>query len=361
MIYYLSAFLVGLSLCSLTNMKSLDDNVKKTILFLSFIPLFLISILRYNTGTDYLVYSTKQIPQVLYGNSNSVEFLYESIIKIGYFLNNDSYFWIFALTHLLIFIFCYLSIIRANINYTWAYFLFFASTFFNISLNLMRQSIAISIFYFCIPFIYEKRWKPYFIFILLAMSFHTSIVICLPLYFLNRISLKWFNIRNISMVCVIFFVSAMPIRALINLVIQRIPRYAAYNGNRYDNLATGIGSYFNIFTIVSLIILFCIVLNLKYIKLSVDSRVKSSVFLSLVVITVITSFYQPIIPNANRIIYIFLFSTIVTLPYFIKLIPGIRKLILNSIFIILFIFLFYNSIIINNAGETLPYQTIFMN
>lgn len=359
MIIYLTAFSIGLLLISLTEIKKLTEGLKRMLVIISFMPLLLISIFRINTGTDYYVYSIKQIPQVLQGNGQPVEYLYEKLIQFGHFLDKDSYFWIFALTHIVIFIFCVLSIFYTKVNYRLAYIFFFISTYFNISLNLMRQSISMAIFYFALYFIYKRKWKQYIILIFIGMLFHTSIIVCLPLYFLNKLPFKLMTVKNISIVCLIFFLIAMPIRSLINIVISNIPRYAAYNGNKYDNLITGLGSYFNIFTWISLITLIIILFNLKTIRSNKDLSGKSSVMLSLIILTLITSFYQPIIPNANRIIYIFLFSSFLTLPYFIELIAYKKRFLVQSLLILLFVILFYNSIVLNNTGETLPYYSIF--
>jgi len=60
----------------------------------------------------------------------------------------------------------------------------FTDGFFFISMNAIRQFIAIGIFVFAIQYLRNKNIYLYFLSIFIAISFHSSAVILLPLYFL---------------------------------------------------------------------------------------------------------------------------------------------------------------------------------
>lgn len=76
------------------------------------------------------------------------------------------------------------------------------------SLYVLRQYTAISICLFSVPFIINRKIVPYLLLVLLAFSFHQTMIIFLPLYFLYGIkSSKLLGIvmLAITIVCVIAF------------------------------------------------------------------------------------------------------------------------------------------------------------
>ena len=67
--------------------------------------------------------------------------------------------------------------------------------FYGNTLSFIRQSIAIAIFLFAIKYLCAKKmWPsivPYMIIILVAASFHKSILIMVPAYFIARLAVNW--------------------------------------------------------------------------------------------------------------------------------------------------------------------------
>ncbi len=51
------------------------------------------------------------------------------------------------------------------------------------TLNVMRQMIAVAIAFFGMRFIYERKFAHFLLFVLLARMFHSSALVCLPIYF----------------------------------------------------------------------------------------------------------------------------------------------------------------------------------
>ena len=70
-------------------------------------------------------------------------------------------------------------------------FLFVSFNFFGNSMSFIRQSFAIAIFMFAIRYLKENRWLPYLGIVLLAATFHKSILILLPFYFLAQLPIHW--------------------------------------------------------------------------------------------------------------------------------------------------------------------------
>ncbi len=70
-------------------------------------------------------------------------------------------------------------------------FTFVAFGFFGYTMCTLRQEIAISILLFAIPFLQKKKLVPYILLVLLAASFHKSVLILIPIYFLANLPVNW--------------------------------------------------------------------------------------------------------------------------------------------------------------------------
>lgn len=70
-------------------------------------------------------------------------------------------------------------------------FVFVSFGFFGNTLSFIRQSIAITVFLFSVRFLKDKKLLPYVLVILLAASFHKSMLIMIPVYFIAHIKVNW--------------------------------------------------------------------------------------------------------------------------------------------------------------------------
>jgi hypothetical protein len=70
-------------------------------------------------------------------------------------------------------------------------FVFGSFGFFGNSLSFLRQSIAIAIFLFAIQYLKDKKFLPYLLIVILAATFHKSILIMIPVYFIAHIKVNW--------------------------------------------------------------------------------------------------------------------------------------------------------------------------
>ena len=71
---------------------------------------------------------------------------------------------------------------------------FLIGPFFS-SLNLVRQSLAFFVFLYALRYIESRDWKRYAVMMILAFGFHTSSLVLVPLYFVNRIDDSFLNKR----------------------------------------------------------------------------------------------------------------------------------------------------------------------
>ena len=75
---------------------------------------------------------------------------------------------------------------KLNIKYSFCY-LILMLLFFNKSLNMCRQSLAMSICLFSLPYILDKKMIKFLMCMFLAFLFHKSAILFIPLYFINCI------------------------------------------------------------------------------------------------------------------------------------------------------------------------------
>ena len=107
---------------------------------------------------------------------------------------------------------------------------YFAFGMFSYSIGIYRQMIAISILLCGWRYVVERKFIRYMLVVALAMSFHTTAILAVTLYFLYGI--KWER--------VIWLLPAVEIgllffgRKIVVLATKLLPQYAGYLGSAYD-------------------------------------------------------------------------------------------------------------------------------
>ena len=70
-------------------------------------------------------------------------------------------------------------------------FVFISFGIFGYTLCTIRHQIAIAIFLFALPYLQKKQFIPYCLITLAAMTFHKSMFVLIPMYFLAQLALTW--------------------------------------------------------------------------------------------------------------------------------------------------------------------------
>lgn len=107
---------------------------------------------------------------------------------------------------------------------------------FAYSLGIFRQMIAVSFLLFAFRFIKSREPVKYFLIVLLAMSFHTSAIIAIPVYFCYRWKFK--KIYFLLMFIIEIFVFVIGSR-LVNILFSLFPKYLHYIGSQYGGSGGG--------------------------------------------------------------------------------------------------------------------------
>lgn len=70
-------------------------------------------------------------------------------------------------------------------------FIFISFGFFSYTLCTIRHQMAIAIFMFALPYLQQKRFVPYLVIVLLATTFHKSMLVWIPVYFVAQLAMDW--------------------------------------------------------------------------------------------------------------------------------------------------------------------------
>ena len=244
----------------------------KKINFFWFIPAIFLGLsvgLQNNVGTDYFSYINlfNRLKILKLTESFFIEPGFHIMIKILHFIDLGPQS-LFVLSSLISYIFIFLFI-KDEINKgSWIFiFLFFSiGGVYYQSYNLIRQTMAISIFLYSIRFIKRKQFIYYMLTIIICSFFHKSILIFIPIYFLYgiKMSLHYKFIYSVLLMSSIF---TNFYDRLIFLIIDQFDflgysHYIGHQSNTFKNVDLEIGVLFYI----TLIIISLVLINQKNIS-----------------------------------------------------------------------------------------------
>lgn len=226
--------------------------------------------------------------------------------------------------------------------------------FYNMSLNMVRQMVAIS--FFLLSFSYfvneKKNWKlSSIVCFLIAVGFHDTVVFALPIYYVYKLySNNKINGKSKSMIT---FIGAISISFLILFyrnVVTFISNIGLYTKGYIYLQRFGQGININYLgTFINVLLIVLIAKNKKLFK----SNYKFGFFIS--VINLVLSILGFFITYANRLSYYLLF---LLLTMYIPFMFSNKKRDLPRMIIIILVFFIYWIwvYLVHNSGETFPYQ-----
>lgn len=327
--------------------------------FFAALPPIIVAAIRFEVGTDYVATYQSGFLRILKGD-------YSDGFEKGYFLLNlivqkitTNPQGIFIITSIIFISFVYLSIYDNSTNIPLSICLFFISRYYFIGMNCVRQFIALSILLYATKYIFKRDFKSYLIFFILAVLFHSTVLIFFPAYFLYNLELTKKN-KIIIIISTLFV--GVSFRTIIDIFLA---------GTKYQRLMNKFntcGIKFTLFTIFfNLIILFVFdVYRKKNNNNRIDKIINKSdyyilnYYYNIQFISVAITFLLQSIPLVERLYWTYSFGTIISIPYFLnkennKIKRGGIILGLGMIYVIYFIY----DIIILKDHEVLPYRTFF--
>ena len=194
-------------------------------LFVSGLPMFLLPALQYDVGADYIAYVRYFLEEIPFTKEPIYGFLNSWLADAGFHYQS-----IFVVTSFLCIYILLWSILRYSKMPLLSIFLFYVAGFYYIPFNEIRWGVAIAITTYSVRYIEERRLPNFLFGMLLAIGFHYSSVVFIPMYWVYNIrwSFKWLWIVTLGLVLV------RPLIGLAVRILIEYTRYAHYLGGIYD-------------------------------------------------------------------------------------------------------------------------------
>ncbi|KIO70372.1 EpsG family protein [Caldibacillus thermoamylovorans] len=347
-IIYLTLLIVITFLGNTIDLFTNNNKAKNAFLFISFLPLLLISALRspsVGADTENYLYGYNLIKDYFYPDFFNVvrwENGYVILNKLVSFMSNNEQIIIIA-TSFIILIGIFYFIYKNSLNFTFSIYLFLSLYFYLISFNLIRQFIAISILLMGFHLIEKRKFFKYLIVVVIASTFHQPAILMIGLYFLYNLKLNAKNLTLIIGSAILLLVSFNYIMELIFIV---FPGYEYYIGTSYlegSGLLT---------TLISGSILFFGV----FIKLTYKSDKKFDFLLIIMIVSFLVSALSMYITLFNRLGYYFSIFNIIFIPYAIYLVKDQNVKIIYSSVIYIITFLYFLFRLAGDFQQVIPYS-----
>lgn len=286
-------------------------------------------------------------------------------IEPGYIVINwlvaqfsDDIFWLLLIIQLVILIPIYIGAfkLKKKLSPLWILFLYYC-VIYNETLNLVRQSIALSFCFLALSFLFDNKDKFFIIISVFAFFFHNSAILMFLIYLLYLFCIKGYvskyriltyGIIGFGIFCVFSF------SILINIFVQYgllKVKYLAFAGGTFDGHLSKVAFFFKIF---SMLLVWWLTSKTR----KINSLLKK--FFKFV------AFYDVLFCLMGAtVVYISRISLYTQLVMFIILAllingkQGVAKI--TSLKILLFLsglFYWYFAFVVSGVSETYPYKSI---
>lgn len=225
--FYIISFLISTFFYSLHNKQKKN---KELYLFFAFMIPFFISSLRYNVGTDYKNYEN-MYQGIASGKIATRGFEVGTLLiyKVANILGNSQY--VFAISAFLTLFFIFHAIEYVNKEYRTLVYFCYIFLYFPSSFNVIRQSLAMAIIFYGYKFLICKNIKKWCFTIMLATLFHSSAIICMPIYFLVTMRRQVIKL----LIILIFFIMALNYQFFLDIISKKLPILAYYSSYAENN------------------------------------------------------------------------------------------------------------------------------
>ena len=315
-VYILLIFCCTLSGLVLDKFYNRNSRNFKTLLFITFFLLFIVAALRFEVGRDY------------------TETYVYSYVKIAAGVKNY---------------FACKSIATQSPNCKMSFWIYLCGTFYFFSMNGVRQSVAIMIFYYSFKYIEKHNFKKYAILNGIGFLFHSSAILFIPLYFILNKKYK-FKMKMILIFATILATKVI-VPFLTSILLQT--HYAMYltNGAYSSQDSLNFSMYLNILIFV----LYEIVIWMKK-----SDNNQAIIYSNIHFCGVIVSLLATSLPMMIRIFMSFRYLEFLSVPYLIEIQPKRKyKQLIELAVILLYLVYFIYGVLIENGNTVLPYRTIF--
>lgn len=327
----------------------------RLLIYISALPVFLLSALRYGIGTDYFYTYVPSFVIVANGGRMHFEVLFHLLIKI-ITMFTDNYQWLFIVTSFLFVYIVYNNIYCVSKNIPMALAVFFLSYVYFISLNNVRQAIASAFLLLAIRYLIEDDIKKYIFFCLVAGLNHQ--VGFIGLVFLV-VKLKKIRLTaGMQLVLTMAGIVAIKFGAFyIIKIITLIPRLSLYFKLEELLIYTEptISIKFTVLNLLFLVIFWLIEKTDNDFKFDTDWEISkwTQTFYMLVCAM------DGIVPAAYRILRVFIFIQFITIPNALEHCKNKRDKHFYYMFVLIAFFIMFMELYLAGSEQVFPYVSIF--
>ena len=332
-----------------------------------FLVLFALSACRLNVGNDY----AKYVEFMHLVNCNAyvpTEIGFNLLVKIVYGLSGyENYLLVFAIyAFVTVFIFLLAMYEQAD-DFPLTFFLFMMLGYYFQTFSTVRYYLALAIALYSMKFVLRRQWGRFVVLILLGATFHKSLLVVIPLYFLAILPWKKWQLALAAVFCTTFlFFQDFYLKVVVLL-------YPTYEDTEYLEGGT---SYINILRCIAVLAFAGLVWWLKKHGQSDTEKTQSVepvateqgerfhfyfyLNLGALALYVFCSF----LPIISRIGYYLTVSQILFLPMLLQQIENakLRKIFRLGILLAgILYFIMYMSRAGNDGVLILPYKTFFFH
>ena len=169
-----------------------------------FLILFLLSACRLNVGNDYAKY-VEFMHLVNCDAYVPTEIGFNLLVKLIYGLSGyENFLLVFAFYSFVTVLFFLLAMYEQSDEFGMTFFLFMTLGYYFQTFSTVRYYLALALALYSMKFVLRRQWGRFVVLVLLGATFHKSLLVVIPLYFLASLSWKKWQLAMAAAFCTTF-------------------------------------------------------------------------------------------------------------------------------------------------------------
>ncbi len=178
--------------------------MNKVCLWAIFIILFALSACRLNVGNDYAKY-VEFMHLVNCDSYVPTEIGFNLLVKLIYGLSGfENFLLVFAVYSFVTVLLFLLALYEQSDEFSLSFFLFMTLGYYFQTFSTVRYYLALAIALYSMKFVLRRQWGRFLILVLLGATFHKSLLVVIPLYFLASLRWKKWQLALAALFCTTF-------------------------------------------------------------------------------------------------------------------------------------------------------------
>lgn len=178
--------------------------MNKVCLWAIFIILFALSACRLNVGNDYAKY-VEFMHLINCDSYVPTEIGFNLLVKLIYGLSGfENFLLVFAVYSFVTVLLFLLALYEQSDEFSLSFFLFMTLGYYFQTFSTVRYYLALAIALYSMKFVLRRQWGRFLILVLLGATFHKSLLVVIPLYFLASLRWKKWQLALAALFCTTF-------------------------------------------------------------------------------------------------------------------------------------------------------------